>query len=118
MQNGTQSEDHNGGALEMPLDKAARGQLQSHCSATTYERRAFNLSRALLADVEQALFTLRRDGCRCSLSSFVEIAVRELVNRPQDLRKVLEHNGARARRDLIAGSTMSSPSGVHGGAIL
>ncbi len=62
-----------------------------------FERRSMTFPSGLLTDVERAIFDLRRSGCRVSFSSFVEVAMRELVS-SGDLKPTLERHGACARR--------------------
>jgi hypothetical protein len=61
------------------------------------ERKAVTLPTQLTNSVETVLHELRLRGQRVSFSGLVEVAIRELLDRP-DLRALLERYGARARR--------------------
>ena len=60
-------------------------------------RLTINLPESLLIDVDQKLLDLRKAGTRCSFSSLVEVALRELL-RGNHISAILKRNGATARR--------------------
>jgi hypothetical protein len=62
------------------------------------ERVAMNLPADVLRSIDRTLYEIRdRSGHKVSSSAFIEVALRELLDRP-DVEEILVRHGAKARR--------------------
>lgn len=77
--------------------KQAKTERRPAAPATTVERRAISLPPGLMLEADAALFELRKVNRKVSFSGLVEVALRELLSRP-DLAGALQRHGASARR--------------------